>query len=180
MTRENTGNVSNRKFCQQHNLNRPKVIRLCQELELDISNGLTPEVQKMILETFQDEANDGCDCETTETQIVIANPYLEGGAVDLTTFGHRLDGLESDRNQRLQAQQDLTQSIRNLAVTGYQQGVLNSQERQAELAAAYQEAAQAEVARIQREQELDAVRRQAREDARNAFLQAQNLGESSS
>lgn len=112
------------------------------------------------------------------------NPFLNGvdatEAIDgsITDIETRIDLLETRKIERSQFQTDLSSRIKTLALKGYRQGILESESEKDELALAYEQAAQAEIERIEREQQLEAIRAQARADVKRAFEQSKSLGKS--
>lgn len=152
-----------------------------QAIEAYLTDGTLPSPTQ---ETVS-ESSGSIELQTSNgASIQLSNPFLNGistneGCSQLTTVGDRLEAMQTRKLQRSNTQINMQARIQSLAVTGFQQGVLDADEEKDALAEAYEQAAQEEIQRLQREQELEAVRRQARQDVQAAFSQAQTLGKSS-
>ena len=120
-----------------------------------------------------------------DSQLVLHNPFLNGisseQALDegITDIETRIELLETRKIERSEFQSDLSSRIKDLALKGYQRGVLESEEGKDEFALAYEKAAQEEIERIEREQRLEAIRAQARRDVQQAYDRSKKLGNES-
>ena len=120
--------------------------------------------------------------DNSDSQLVFRNPFLNGigseQAIDegITDIETRIELIETRKMERSEFQNDLSSRIKTLALKGYQQGVLESEEGKDEFAVAYEQAAQEEIERIEREQRLEAIRAQARRDVQEAYDRSKKLG----